>query len=181
MLHVDPRQCDTSSSMGYSGCTSSTTMMVRWKLARLSLTSCLQGWSISRVTDTRTLASRSRPQVTLWNRQHGNGIKAMLKEGSDWKKSKPVDGVNISVKAGEHCPEGVQQFYTFGTPDRYEEKNIDSVIRYICSLEGTEQGNVPVVPESKLSGSLTMQKRNDVWVASQCETSSGRCRQVLQG
>ena len=50
----------------------------------------------------------------------------------------------------------------FGTPDMYEEKNIDSVIRYICPLEGTEQVNVPVSPESKLIGSPTTQKRNDV-------------------
>ena len=54
--------------------------------------------SATEVTDTRTLASRSRPQDALRNRQHGNGIKFVLKEGSDWKKSKPVDGVNISVK-----------------------------------------------------------------------------------
>ena len=103
----------------------------------------------------------------------------MLKEGSDWKKAKPVDGVNISVKAGERCAEGVKQLYMFGTPDRYEEKNIDSVIRYICSLEGTEQVNVPVVPVSKLSEPPTTQKRNDVWVANQSETSSGRCRHML--
>ena len=35
--------------------------------------------SATEVTDTRTLASRSRPQATLRNRQHGNGIKAVLK------------------------------------------------------------------------------------------------------
>ena len=92
--------------------TSSTTMVVRWKLTRLSLTSCLQGWSISRMkwcrrdsvpsrqrkSSTRALWNRSRPQAAPRNRQHGNGIKAVLKEGSDWKKSKPVEGVNISVK-----------------------------------------------------------------------------------
>ena len=43
----------------------------------------------------------------------------------------------------------------FGTPDKYEEKNIDSVIQYTCPLEGTEQVNVPVPLELKLSGSPT--------------------------
>ena len=57
----------------------------------------------------------------------------------------------------------------FGTPD--EEKNIDSLIRYICPLEGTEQVNVPVLPKSKLSGSIT-QKRNDVGVTNQSEAPS---------
>ena len=64
------------------------------------------------------------------------------------------------------APEGVQQFNMFGTPD--EEKNIDSVIRYTCPLEGTEQVNVPVLPKSKLSVSIT-QKRNDVGVTNQSE------------
>ena len=120
--------------------------------------------SATEVTDSRTLASRSRPQATLRNGQHGSEMKAVLERGSDWKKSKPVDEVNISVEVGEHCAEGEQQFYMFGTPDRYEEKNIDSVIMYICPLEGTEQVNVPVLPESKLSGPPTRQTRNDVWV-----------------
>ena len=143
-------------------------MMVRWKLTRVSLMSCLQGWSVSimkrcrrdsvaaqqRKSPTRALwASRSRPQATL---------------------------LNISVKVGENCAEEVQQFYMFGTPDRYEEKNIDSVIRCICSLEGTEQVNVPVLPESKLSGPSTTQKRNDVWVTNQTDAPGGRCRLVLQ-
>ena len=44
------------------------------------------------------------------------GIKAVLKEGSDWKKSKHVDEANISAAAGEHRAEGVQQFYMFGAP-----------------------------------------------------------------
>ena len=58
--------------------TSSTTMMVRWKLTRLSLVSCLQGWSISRmkwcssateVTDTRTLGNPKSSQTMLRNGQ----------------------------------------------------------------------------------------------------------------
>ena len=40
----------------------------------------------------------------------------MLNGGSDWKKFKLVDEADISAKAGEHCAEGVQQFYVFGTP-----------------------------------------------------------------
>ena len=67
----------------------------------------------------------------------------------------------------------------FGTPDRYEEKNIDSVIRYICPLEGTEQVNVPVSPNSMLIVSPTTQKRNDVGVTNQSEAPSGRCRLAL--
>ena len=47
----------------------------------------------------------------------------MLKGGSDWKKSKPVDEGNVTVK-------------------------VDSGIRYICPLEGTEQVNAPVLPDS---------------------------------
>ena len=42
-----------------------------------------------------------------------------------------MDGGNVSVEVGTHCVEGVQQFNMFGTPDRYEEKSIHSVIRYI--------------------------------------------------
>ena len=102
----------------------------------------------------------------------------MLKRGSDWKKPKPLDEVSISVKVGEHCAKGAQQFYMFGTPDRYEEKNIDSVIRYISSLEGTQQVNVPVLPEPKLSGPPATQ-RNDVWVTNQTDAPGGRYRLVL--
>ena len=167
MLHYDPRQYVMSSPKMYSGVRHTITLMVRWKLTRASLMSCLQGWSVSRMkrcrrdsvpaqqrkSPTRALwARRSRPQATLRNAQPGSEIKAVLKRRSDWKKPKPLDEVSISVKVGEHCAKGVQQFYMFGTPDRYEEKNIDSVIRYISSLEGTEQVNVPVLPESKLSG-----------------------------
>ena len=75
-------------------------------------------------------------------------IKAVLKRSSDLKKSKLVDGGDVSVEVGTQCAKGVQQFCTFKTPDRDEKKNIDSVIRYTCPLEGTEQVNVP---ESKFS------------------------------
>ena len=84
--------------------------------------------------------------------KHGSEIKAVLKRSSDLKKSKPMDGGNVSVDVCTHGAEEVQQFHMFGTPDIDEKKNIDSVIRYICPLEGTEQGNVPVSPESKFSG-----------------------------
>ena len=107
--------------------------------------------SATEVTDTRTLGSPKSLQTTLRNGQHGSEIKAVWKRSSDL--TKPVDGGNVSVKVGTHCAEGVQQFNMFGTPDRYEEKSIDSVIRYICPLEGTEQVNVPVSSESKLTGS----------------------------
>ena len=131
------------------------------------------------VTDTRTLGNPKSPQTTLRNGQHGSEIKAVLKRSSDLKKSKPVDGGNVSVEVGTHCAEGVQQLNMFGTPDRYKEKSIDSVIRYICPLEGTEQVNVPVSPESKLIGSPTTQKRNDVGVTDQNEAPSVRYRPVL--
>ena len=168
--------------------TSSTRMVVRWKLTRLSLMSCSQGWSISRMkwcssateaTDTRTLGNPKMSQTTLRNGQHGSEIKAVLKRSSDLKKSKPVDGGNVSVEVGAHCAEGVQQFNIFATPDRYELKSIDSVIRHICPLEGTKQVNVPVSPESKLIGSPTTQKRNDVRVTDQNEAPSVRYRPVL--
>ena len=83
------------------------------------------------------------------------------------------------MEVGTHCAGRVQQCHTFGTPDRCEEKNIDSVIRYICPQEGTEQVNVPVPPESKSSDSPTTQKRNDAGVTNQSETPSRRCRPVL--
>ena len=106
--------------------------------------------SATEATDTRTLGNPKSSQTTLRNGQHGSEIKAVLKRSSDLKKSKPVAGGNVSVEVGAHCAEGVQQFNMFGTPDRYELKSIDSVIRYICPLEGTEQVNVLVSPESKL-------------------------------
>ena len=37
----------------------------------------------------------------------------------------------------------MQRLYMFGTPDEYEEKNVDSMIRYMYTLEGTGQVNVP--------------------------------------
>ena len=107
--------------------------------------------SATEVTDTRTLGNPKSSQTTLRNGQHGSEIKAVLKRSSDLKKSKPTDGGNVSVDVCTHCAEEVQQFHMFGTPDIDEKKNIDSVIRYICPLEGTEQGNVPVSLESKFS------------------------------
>ena len=83
------------------------------------------------------------------------------------------------MKVGEHCAEGVHLLYMFGTPDRYEVKNIDSVIRYICPLEGTEQVNVPVPLESKSSDSPTKQKRNDVGITNWSGAPGGRYKLVL--
>ena len=94
--------------------------------------------SATEVTDTRTLGKPKSSQITLRSRQHGSEIKAVLKRSSDWKKSKLVDEVNITVKVGEHCAEEVQQFYKFGTPDRYEEKNIDSMASERSSVSRIE-------------------------------------------
>ena len=69
----------------------------------------------------------------------------MLKRSSDSKKSKLVDGGNVSVEVGTLCDEGGQQFYMFGTLDSDEKKSIDSVIRYICQLgrnRATERSSV---------------------------------------
>ena len=116
----------------------------------------------------QVLASRSRPQAklrwTTWQWDQG-----CVEEDVDL----------ISVEVGKRCAKGVQQCYMFGTLDRYEEKDIDSVIRYICSLEGAEQVYVPVFSESKLSGSPTTQKRNDVGVTDRSEAPSVRCQEHL--
>ena len=128
LLHVDPRQYEMRRlHRGVLEGTSSTTMMVRWKLTRLSLMSCLQGWSISRmkwcssateVTDTRTLGNPKSSQNTLRNGQHGSEIKAVLKRSSDLKKSNCVDGGNVSVEVGAHCAEGVHPGRPTGTNRR---------------------------------------------------------------
>ena len=34
---------------------------------------------------------------------------------------------------------GVPESFVFGTPDRYEEKNTDFAIQFICNLRGTVQ------------------------------------------
>ena len=85
--------------------------------------SCIQetvrSSSATDAADTRTLGKPKSSQATLQNGHRGHAIKAALKGDSDWKKSKLVDEVNISVKVGEHCAEGVQQFCMFGTPGRY--------------------------------------------------------------
>ena len=93
-------------------------------------------------TDTRTLGKPKSSQTMLRNGQHGSGIKAVLKRSSDWKKSNPVDEENHLREVGEHCAGEVQQVYMFGTPDKYAERNIESVVWYICQLEGSEQVNV---------------------------------------
>ena len=54
--------------------------------------------STTEATDTRTLGKPKSSQATLRNGRHGSEIKTVLKKGSDWTKSKPVDGINISVK-----------------------------------------------------------------------------------
>ena len=41
----------------------------------------------------------------------------------------------------------MQRLYMFGTPDEYEEKNVDPMIRYMYTLKGTEQVNVPELPK----------------------------------
>ena len=45
---------------------------------------------------------------------------------------------------------GMPQSSKFGTPDGYEEKNIDLVIQDICTLEVTVKVNVPESPQPKL-------------------------------
>ena len=44
---------------------------------------------------------------------------------------------------------GVPESSVLGTTDRHEEKSIDSVIQYICMLEGTVQVNVPESSETR--------------------------------
>ena len=71
----------------------------------------------------------------------------------------------------------------FGTPDRYEEKNVDFVIQYICRLEGTVKVNVPESLVPKLNAPSTThsthKKLNGGLVTSHSEDFSGRCRLVL--
>ena len=71
LLHVDPWQYDMPRPhRGVLKGTSSTTMMVRWKPTRLSLMSCLQGWSISRMKrckrDSVPARQRKSPTRALW-------------------------------------------------------------------------------------------------------------------
>ena len=78
---------------------------------------------------------------------------------------------------------GMPQSSMFGTPDRYEEKNIGFVMRYVCTLEGMVKVNVPESPEPELNAPSTSQstdkKLNGGLVTNQSEAFSGRCRLVV--
>ena len=70
-----------------------------------------------------------------------------------------------------------------GTPDRHEEKNVDSVIHCIYLLGGTVQVIVPEFPRPQMVTPPTTQStdkmRNDRLVTNQSEAFSGRCKLVL--
>ena len=78
---------------------------------------------------------------------------------------------------------GVPESSVLGMPDRHEEKSIDSMIQYICTLEETVQANVPEFPRPEMITPSTTQstdkKRNDRLVTNQSEAFSGRCKLVL--
>ena len=61
---------------------------------------------------------------------------------------------------------GVPQSSVLGTTDRHEEKTIDSLIQYICVLEGTTTQSA----DKKLDDRLVM---------NHSEAISGRCKLVL--
>ena len=52
---------------------------------------------------------------------------------------------------------GVPESSVLETTDRHEEKSIDSVIQYICMLEGTVQVNVPEFPRPEMTTPPTTQ------------------------
>ena len=43
-----------------------------------------------------------------------------------------ADGTVVPQVIGEMRSTGVPESFVFGTPDRYEEKNIDFVIQFMC-------------------------------------------------
>ena len=73
---------------------------------------------------------------------------------------------------------GVPGFSVLGTTDRHEEKSIDSVIQYICMLEGTVQVNVPEFPRPEMITPPTTQSA-DRLVMNHSEAFSRRCNLVL--
>ena len=68
---------------------------------------------------------------------------------------------------------GVPESSVLGTPDRHEEKSIDSVIQHICMLEGTVRVIVPEFPKPEMVSPPTTQsvdeKCNDRLVTNQSE------------
>ena len=65
--------------------------------------------------------------------------------------------------------------FVFGTPDRYEEKNIDFVIQFMCKLRGTVQVIDPELPEPELDTPQTTQttqstdKKEQRWIGHEPE------------
>ena len=66
--------------------------------------------------------------------------------------------------------------FVFGTPDRYEEKNTDSVIQFMCKLRGMVQVIDPELPELELgtpqAAQSTDNKSKDGLVTNQSEDFS---------
>ena len=60
----------------------------------------------------------------------------------------------------------VPQSSVLGTTDRHEEKSIDSLIQYICTLEGTTTQSAD-------------KKLDDTLVVTHSEAIRGRCKLVL--
>ena len=55
------------------------------------------------------------------------------------------------MKQGKVRAQRIPESFAFWTPDRREKKNIDSVIQYIYTLEGTAQVIVPECPRLETS------------------------------
>ena len=111
---IDPRR-------GVLEGTSSTTMMVRWKLTRLSLTSCLQGWPISRMKrcnrDSAPARQWKSPTRALWaSRSHHRlrcGIDNMAVR-SRLSGRGALTGRSPGWLMESTSHEGVQQFFQAG-------------------------------------------------------------------
>ena len=82
---------------------------------------------------------------------------------------------------------GVPESFVLGTPDRYEEKNIDFVIQFMCKLRGTVQVIDLQLPERELDTPQTTQimqstdrKSNDGLFVTQGEDFSTCCRLLME-
>ena len=94
-----------------------------------------------------------------------------------------ADGTVVPQVIGEMRNIGVPESFVRGTSDRYEEKNIDFVIQFMCKLRGTVQLIDPKPPEPELNTHQTTQftdkKSNDGLVTNQSEDFSTSCRLMV--
>ena len=75
-------------------------------------------------------------------------IRARCDEGTALKAK--AEGTLVHQVIGEMRSMGVPESFVFVTPDRYEEKNIDFAIQFMCKLRKTVQVTDPELLEPEM-------------------------------